>query len=182
MLAQTPAPCPADKPVDDISAEIHKLQSKKNSRNKNPLPDNICIFGWCRQAKTPPTIPRPAPRVEEPANTGSDGISSSKTPADKCNERMDQALEAAHNVEVGDFYFDDKNYRAALFRYQDADKDKAGDAAIHVRLGRAYEKLKQPEQAIEQYAAAEKLAGPEKWTEEARKALERLKQTAPANQ
>ncbi len=185
LLAQAPpSPCPADKPVDDLITEIHKLQSKKKARNKNPLPDSICIFGWCRGVKksTPPTMPEAAPRVEQPtvpgANSGHDGnSSSSKSPADKCNERMEQALRAAHNVEVGDFYFsEENNYRAALFRYQDADKDKPGDAAIHVRLGRAYEKLNDRDHAIAEYTAAEKLAGPEKWTEEARKALERLRQ------
>jgi hypothetical protein len=36
---------------------------------------------------------------------------------DKCNEEIELSLEAAQNVEVGDFYFEKKNYNAALLRY-----------------------------------------------------------------
>ena len=83
---------------------------------------------------------------------------------------MEQALEAAHNVEVGDFSFEKNNYTGALFRYQDAAKQKPDDLAIHVRLGRVFEKLNRLPEAIEQYKAAEKLTGPAKWSDEARAA------------
>ncbi len=42
-----------------------------------------------------------------------------------------------------------------------------------MRLGCVFEKLKEPTQALEQYKAALKLPGPQKYTDEA-KALERL--------
>ena len=63
---------------------------------------------------------------------------------------MEMALEAAHNVDIGDYSFESKNYRGALMRYKDADEEKPGDAAIHVRLGRVLEQLGQLPQAIEQ--------------------------------
>ena len=53
-------------------------------------------------------------------------------------------------------------------------KKKPGDLAIHVRVGRAFEKLGQLPQAIEEYKAAQKLTGPQKWSEEAKSALVRL--------
>ena len=87
---------------------------------------------------------------------------------------MEKTLEAAHNVDVGDYYFELKNHNAALMRYRDALEAKPGDIAIHVRLGRVFEKLNQLPQAIEQYQAAEKLAGPQKWSDEAKSALLRL--------
>ncbi len=87
---------------------------------------------------------------------------------------MEKALDAAHNVEVGDFSFEQKNYAGALMRYRDAVAEKPGDAAIHVRLGRVLEKMNQVPQAVEEYQAARKLAGPKKWTEEAAAALQRL--------
>jgi tetratricopeptide (TPR) repeat protein len=87
---------------------------------------------------------------------------------------MERALEAARDVEVGDYSFDEKNYRGALMRYQDAANWKPQDIAIHVRLGRAYEKLKQLPQAVEEYTAAQKASGPQKWTDEAKAALQRL--------
>jgi tetratricopeptide (TPR) repeat protein len=178
VAAQSP-PCPADRPVDDIVAEINKQQSKKSARNQSPLPENICVFGWCREMKkTPPTIPEPAQNAQSP-NTGNAGSSSSssKTPADKCNEATERAIDAAHNVEVGDYYFEKANYKAALYRYQDAVEEKPGDIAIHVRLGRACEKLNDVPQAIEHFKAAEKLAGHEKWQQEAHAAIARLEHT-----
>lgn len=87
---------------------------------------------------------------------------------------MENALEAAHNVEVGDYYFEKGSYQAALSRYRDAAEQKAGDAAIHVRLGRVYEKLNDRPQAIKEYEVAEKLTTPEQWTQEARAAMARL--------
>ena len=87
---------------------------------------------------------------------------------------MEIALAAAHDVEVGDTYFKDQSYDAALQRYKDAAQQKPEDAAIHVRLGRVLEKLNRKPEAMEQYQAAQKLGGPEKWTKEATAALERL--------
>lgn len=183
MLAQSAAPsCPAERPVDDIVAEIHKQQAKKKHRVSNPLPDNICIFGWCRNrssAQTPPTFPgskQPdtaggAPAKDSGANQST---SSGKPPADPCNEAMEKALMAAHDVEVGDEYFTDKNYSAALMRYKEADEDKPEDIAIRVRLGRALEKLGKIPQAIDQFKAAQDLQGPAKWSDEAKAALLRL--------
>jgi tetratricopeptide (TPR) repeat protein len=87
---------------------------------------------------------------------------------------MEMALKAAHDVDVGDYYVEEKNYHGALERYHDALEEKPGDIAIHVRLGRVFEKLHQLPEAIEQYQAAQKLAGPEKWSDEAKSALQRL--------
>ena len=83
---------------------------------------------------------------------------------------------AAHDVEVGDEYFADKNYSAALMRYKEADENKPSDGAIHVRLGRAFEKLNKIPEAIEQYKAAQTLEGPAKWSDEAKASLLRLQQ------
>jgi tetratricopeptide (TPR) repeat protein len=173
MIAQTPpSTCPADRPVDDISTEIKKQQSK---RNKNLLPAIVCVWGWCHESgRTPPTFPKPAPRVETPDTTQAGEVSSSKTAVDRCNEAMELALEAAHNVEIGDDYFQGKNYKAALWRYTEALEQKPSDSAIQVRLGRVSEKMNDVPQAVEHYRAAEKLVGPENWAQEARSALRRL--------
>ncbi len=94
---------------------------------------------------------------------------------EKCNEALDRALDAAHNVDVGDYWFRDKrNYRAALSRYEQALDEKPDDPAIHVRAGRVLEKLNAVPEAITQYKAAEKLGKPGKWTDEAHAALLRL--------
>jgi tetratricopeptide (TPR) repeat protein len=183
IFAQSAAPsCPAERPVDDIVAEIHKLQSKKKHRVSNPLPDNLCIFGWCRNRPStpkPPAVPesgRTAPEAGPAKNSSANESTSFRPAVDPCNEAMEKALLAAHDVEVGDEYFEDRNYNAALMRYKDADKGKPGDIAIHVRLGRAFEKLSKIPQAIDQYKAAQDLDGPAKWSDEAKAAVLRLQQ------
>jgi len=65
-------------------------------------------------------------------------------------------------------------------RYKDAAQEKPGDAAIHVRWGRALEKLNQLPEAMEQYKAAQELAGPAKWSNEAKAALLRLQHGQPS--
>ena len=179
MLAQsTPAPCPAERPVDDIITEVHKQQSKKKHRNPNPLPDFTCIWGWCHDDKrTPPTFPENTAQATNPS--GNESASSVKALVEKCSDALEMALKAAHNVEVGDYSFAAKNYNGALLRYQEAVEEKPGDAAIHVRLGRVFEKLDQLPKAIEQYKAAQELAGPPKWSDEAKAAVLRLKHGQP---
>jgi tetratricopeptide (TPR) repeat protein len=178
MFAQSAPPsCPAGRPVDDIIAELHKQQSKRRQRNTDPSPQVTCSWGWCLDhSTTPPTIPEPAPRVKMPSdkNASSSDTSSSRLPVEKCADAMEMALEAAHNIEVGDYSFGEKNYNAALPRYNDALKEKPGDTAIHVRLGRVLGKLNQFPQAIEQYEAAQKIAGPRTWSDEAESAILRL--------
>jgi hypothetical protein len=174
VIAQSPpVSCPADRPIDDIVAEIHKQQSKKKNRNPSLVPEITCIGGWCRDhSRTPPTIPDPGPKVESPRD---DRASVSARGVDDCDAAMEKVLEAAHDVDVGDYYFEINSYKAALLRYEDAAKQKAGDIAIHVRIGRAFEKLKQPKKAAEEYEVAQKLAGPQKWSDEAKSALARLR-------
>ena len=99
---------------------------------------------------------------------------------DKCDEAMEMTLKAAHDVDVGDYSFAAKNYGGALLRYKDAVAEKPGDAAIHVRLGRALERLDQLPQAIEQYKAAQELGGPAKWSDEAKAAVLRLQHGQPS--
>jgi tetratricopeptide (TPR) repeat protein len=172
--------------VDDIITEVHKQQSNKKHRNSNPFPDVICIWGWCRghsRKQTPPTFPESVPpesasQAKNPSENESP--SSSRAPVDKCDDAMEMALEAAHNVEVGDYSFEAENYEGALLRYKDAAEEKPGDAAIHVRLGRVFEKLGQLPQAMEQYKAAQELAGPAKWADEARAAVLRLQHPQPS--
>ena len=179
MFAQSaPPPCPANRPVDDIIAEAEREHSKKRNRNADPLPQIHCSWAWCIDAsRTPPTIPERAPRMD---GRSLGNTPPSAVPVEACANAMKMALEAAHNVEVGDYYFGEKNYSASSLRYQDALEEKPDDLAIHVRLGRAFEKLNRILQAIAQYKAAQKLTGPEKWSDEAKSALQRL-QHAPSS-
>ena len=88
---------------------------------------------------------------------------------------------AAKDVEVGDFYFKRKNYRAAIARYQDALLWKDNDAESNFRLGQAFEKIDDSAQAAAHYQTYLKILphGPD--AAEAQKALEKLKQKGAAN-
>jgi tetratricopeptide (TPR) repeat protein len=85
---------------------------------------------------------------------------------------------AAKSVEVGDFYFKRKNYRAAEDRYREALYYKDDDAIATYRLAECLEKLERPNDALTEYESYLKILpyGPQ--AGESKKAIERLK--APA--
>jgi tetratricopeptide (TPR) repeat protein len=82
---------------------------------------------------------------------------------------------AAKSVEVGDFYFKRKNYRAAEDRYREALRYKDNDAVATIRLAVCLEKLGIFDDARAEYESYLKILphGPE--SSEAQKAIERLK-------
>jgi len=92
---------------------------------------------------------------------------------------------AAKDVEVGDFYFKRKNYRAAEDRYREALYYKNNDAIATFRLAVCLEKLERPEDARQEYENYLKILPHGPQSEDARKAIDRLKSTAanakPAN-
>jgi tetratricopeptide (TPR) repeat protein len=81
---------------------------------------------------------------------------------------------AVKDDEVGDYYFKEKNYKAALARYQDALTYKENDAMANLRMGQCYEKLNQPDQAIVHYREYLKILPGGPFSKQARKALEKL--------
>ena len=82
---------------------------------------------------------------------------------------------AAKNVEVGDFYFKRKNYRAAEDRYREALLYKNNDALATFRLAVCLEKMDQLSEAQKEYENYLKILpyGPQ--AADAKKAIERLK-------
>jgi tetratricopeptide (TPR) repeat protein len=90
---------------------------------------------------------------------------------------------AAKDVEVGDFYFKRKNYRAAEDRYREALLYKDNDAIATFRLAVCLEKLERPNEAREEYESYLKILPHGPQAEEAQKAIGRLKgPAASANQ
>ncbi|MFY9791764.1 MAG: tetratricopeptide repeat protein, partial [Candidatus Sulfotelmatobacter sp.] len=82
---------------------------------------------------------------------------------------------AAKSIEVGDFYFRRKNYRAAEGRYRDALQYKDNDAVATIRLAVCLEKLGILDDARAEYESYLKILphGPE--SAQAQKAIDRLK-------
>lgn len=87
---------------------------------------------------------------------------------------------ALKDIEVGDFYFKKKNYRAALDRYREALFYKPNDAFANFRMAQAFEKLSQYNDAVEHYEEYLKILPNGPQSEEAKKALEKLKADQPA--
>jgi len=81
---------------------------------------------------------------------------------------------AAKSVEVGDFYFRRKNYRAAEDRYREALRYKDNDAVATIRLAVSLEKLGEFDDACSEYESYLRILPHGPQAEEARKAIARL--------
>jgi tetratricopeptide (TPR) repeat protein len=87
---------------------------------------------------------------------------------------------ALKDLEVGDYYFKRKNYRAALARYQDALLWKNNDAMANFHIAECFEKMNNPADAVPHYQAYLKILPHGPLAGEAQKALDRLKAKLPA--
>lgn len=81
---------------------------------------------------------------------------------------------AAKNVEVGDYYFKRKNYRAAESRYEEALQWKPNDAAATFRLAQTEEKLGKKSDAVKNYQAYLKILPEGEFSIEAKSGIGRL--------
>jgi tetratricopeptide (TPR) repeat protein len=82
---------------------------------------------------------------------------------------------AAKDVEVGDFYYKKKNYRAALDRYKEALVYKPNDAMATYRLAECQERTGNSAEAAARYEDYLKILPHGPFAEDAQKALERLR-------
>jgi Flp pilus assembly protein TadD len=89
---------------------------------------------------------------------------------------------AAKDVEIGDFYFRRKNYRAAEDRYREALQYKDNDAIATIRLAVCLEKLGILDDARAEYESYLRILPHGPQASEAEKALARLKVETGAKQ
>lgn len=85
---------------------------------------------------------------------------------------------AAKDVEVGDFYFKRKNYRAAEDRYREALAYKDNDAIATYRLAVCLEKMGRPDDARQEFESYLTILPHGPQADDAKKAIERLKAQA----
>jgi len=85
---------------------------------------------------------------------------------------------AAKDIEVGDFYFKRKNYKAAEDRYREALVYKQNDALATFRLAVCLEKLDRPDEARAEYENYLKILPYGPLAPDAKKAVDHLKSPA----
>jgi tetratricopeptide (TPR) repeat protein len=83
---------------------------------------------------------------------------------------------AAKNVEVGDYYFKQKNYPAAISRYREALEYKPRDAEATFRLAQVLEKTNESQEAMQRYQEYLKILKNGPFAPEAKKGIERMQQ------
>jgi tetratricopeptide (TPR) repeat protein len=142
------------------------------------------------QSSQEPSIP---PNQAPPRSDSEPGVSSSNDtridlspPAGDAkmhpNSDVDDVMEmhpynphrAEKDIEVGDFYFNLKNYKAAESRYESALKYKPNDAEATYKLGESQEKLGEKEEALASYQSYLKILPYGPRAKDAEKAIDRL--------
>jgi len=83
-------------------------------------------------------------------------------------------MKALKDVEVGDYYFKRKNYRAALDRYKEALFYKENDAEATYHLAVCQERMADKTGALEHYVAYLKILPHGPFAEEAKDSIQRL--------
>ena len=83
-------------------------------------------------------------------------------------------MKAIKDIEVGDFYFKRKNYKAALERYKEALYYKDGDAVASFRLAACQEKLGDKAEAKKSYEQYLKILPEGPFAKDAHASLDRL--------
>jgi outer membrane protein assembly factor BamD (BamD/ComL family) len=110
---------------------------------------------------------KPAPRKPEPA-AAKEQEPPEEDESVKKKEYTFNPLQAAKEVQIGNFYFKKGSYRAAAQRFREATQWNAGLADAWLRLAETQEKLKDPKAAREAYAKYLELAPDAKNADEIR--------------
>src|SRR5580704_5824140 len=192
-----PAPNTGQPPADGLSRDLTFPGDKPDASSPSPANPSPA------QPKAPNLTPPRSDRVQADDLGNGAGESSSKdtqidldAPTDdaKAHPQSSAAVgeaevasggitefhtwdphKAAKSVEVGDFYFRRKNYRAAEDRYREALRYKDNDAVATIRLAVSMEKLGISDDALAKYQSYLKILPHGPQASEAQKAVERLK-------
>lgn len=88
-------------------------------------------------------------------------------------------VQAQKELQVGNFYFKKGSFKAAAGRFQEATRWNPSFAEAYLRLGEAYEKLKDTDQARKAYEKFLELDPKSKMAEQVRKRLSQLPASPP---
>ena len=153
-LPPSEAPPRSDDAVDDRNSS----SSRENIIDLAPPKDDL---------KSHPDSAAAVAKAEEDDNAET-------TAADVQEFHQWNPMKSLKDVEIGDYYFKRKNYRAALDRYKEALFYKDNDAVATFRLAVCQEHMKDDSGALKNYLAYLKILPNGPFAGEAQDAVERL--------
>ena len=145
--------------------------SEKQTQNAPPRSDNTPAGESSSKSTKIDLSPPPG----EAAPPGMETNGDADTTADVQEMKPWDPHKADKDIEVGDFYFKQKNYRAALSRYQGALHWQDNNAIAMFRLGQTNEKMGNFAEARKGYEGYLKILPDGQFSADAKKGLERLK-------
>ena len=173
-----------------IGPTLPKKSSKPATQSPKPAPSDSSPDDGPMMSDEPPSQgPGYHDGVDTTSDPGTPGESSSKDTkinipptAGSAEPEVQEAKpwdphRADKNIEIGDYYFNLKNYRAAESRYREALEWKPGDAIATYKLGEVMEKEGNLTQARQNYEAYLKILPDGPLADKAKKALERIEKT-----
>jgi tetratricopeptide (TPR) repeat protein len=169
LLALAGASCLAQEPSSS-SQSSQQSPSQESDRNREAQESSS------RETRIDISPPKDdAKNHPESANAVSDlEIAPAPEGADVQEFHPWNPMKALKNVEVGDYYFKRKNYKAALDRYKEALYYKENDAIASFRLAVCQEKLGDKTEAIKYYEQYLKILPEGQYAKDAHAALAKL--------
>ncbi len=168
-------------PSDQPSPDTAKKESKAKKKAKDLIPYCVGIgsSGKCRHDEDREQAAKREAAEDDLRRHCRDASDQSQPETQPCAELRKR--DAAHDVEVGDTYLDQKSYNPAVMRYRSALQTDPTNATAMLHLAQALEKLGQIDAAYEQYQNYLKTDPPADDAKRARTAMERLKPGATAS-
>jgi len=166
----------SESPTASVPAPNPKLEPPRSDRvNINDMGNTE---GESSSKTTEIDLSPPADDAKEHPRSA-DAMDNAENPPDRGNVNVNEMHawnphKAAKDIEVGDFYFKRKNYRAAESRYREALDYKDNDADATYRLAICLEKLNQPDEAVAEFQSYLRILPHGSKAEDAQKAIERL--------
>jgi tetratricopeptide (TPR) repeat protein len=154
-------------PAEQVPVDKSAPPPKDNAKNP-PRSDNVPA-GESSSKQTEIDIAPPANDAKSHPEAGlSDSDVDEFTPYNP--------MKAMKDVEVGDFYYKQENYKAAISRYQEALEYKPHDAEATYKLAEVLNKTGDRPGAIENYEAYLKILPNGPYAKKSKEALEKLKE------
>jgi len=182
----------ADDPVTAFPEEQSIAAEKKARAEKNAAEGNPPDYDENSNAPVLKRKPKPAGTTDDPAASGessskqtrlngiddADNTGNSTDPNDTGvhEVRKFDPHRAGKDIEVGTFYFNQKNFKAAIFRFTDALTYKPGDVEATRMLGESYENMGRTDEARDLYEGYLKDFSKGPFAKEAQDKIDKLKQ------